>query len=142
MKLTTESVAALQAPAGKADHIEWDDSLPSFGVRLRGTSKRWTVQYRVGRQQRRESLGDVRKVKLDEARKIARQRFAQVELGGDPAAERAKTRQAAAAAKLTMASVVVRYLAAKEDRFRPSTYRQAKYHFAVFVEAAARLADR
>jgi hypothetical protein len=66
-------------PASKSDHIEWDDSLPGFGVRLRGTSKRWTVQYRGGTKQRRESLGDVRKVKLEDARKIARQRFAQVE---------------------------------------------------------------
>jgi integrase len=131
MKLTTESVAALRAPAGKADHIEWDDSLPGFGVRLRGQSKRWTVQYRVGIQQRRESIGDVRKVALDAARKIARQRFAQVELGVDPAAERIKTRQAAAAAELTMAKVVARYLAAKEDRLRPNTYKQATHHFAV-----------
>jgi hypothetical protein len=29
------------------------------------------VQYRFGRQTRRESLGDVRKVKLDDARRIA-----------------------------------------------------------------------
>jgi hypothetical protein len=34
-----------------------------------------------------DSLGDVRKVILEDARKIARQRFAQVELGVDPAAE-------------------------------------------------------
>ena len=55
--------------------------MPGFGVRLRGRSKRWVVQYRSERQQRRESLGDVRKVSLEDARKIARQRFAQVELG-------------------------------------------------------------
>jgi site-specific recombinase XerD len=32
---------------------------------------------------------------------------------------------------LTLASVVARYLAAKEDRLRPSTYKQARHHFAV-----------
>ena len=85
MKFTKEALAALALPPGKTDHFEWDDELPSFGVRLRGRSKRWVVQYRVGTQQRRESLGDVRKVKLEDARKIARQRFAQVELGSDPA---------------------------------------------------------
>ena len=53
----------LALPPGKGDHIEWDETLPGFGVRLRGRSKGWVVQYRVGRQQRRESLGDVRKVK-------------------------------------------------------------------------------
>ena len=89
MKFTKAALAALILPPGKTDHFEWDDDLPGFGVRLRGGSKRWVVQYRFGTQQRRESLGDVRKVKLDDARKIARQRFAQVELGADPAAERA-----------------------------------------------------
>lgn len=47
MQLTKNAVAALIRPAGKADHIEWDDALPGFGVRLRGKSKRWIVQYRV-----------------------------------------------------------------------------------------------
>ena len=131
MKLTTDSVAGLRRPAGKQDHIEWDDSLPGFGVRSRGDTKRWIVQYRVGPQQRRESLGDIRKVKLEDARRIARQRFAQAELGVDPAAEKAKARAAATAAKLTVASVAARYLAAKEDVLRPSTYKAAKRYFAV-----------
>ena len=90
MKLTMDTVATLVRPTNKNDHIEWDDALPGFGVRLRGEAKRWIVQYRVGVQQRRESLGDVRKVRLEDARKIARQRFAQAELGHDPAAERAE----------------------------------------------------
>ena len=40
-----------------------------------------------------------------------------------------KVRQAAASAKLTLASVAVRYLDAKQERLRPSTYKQAKWHF-------------
>jgi integrase len=131
MKLTADTVTALVMPAGKQDHIEWDDGLPGFGVRLRGGSKRWVIQYRVGPQQRREALGDVRRVRLDDARKIARQRFAQVELGTDPAAERGKARTAAASAKLTLGNVAARYLDAKADMLRPSTYNQAKMHFAV-----------
>jgi integrase len=127
MKLTNDTVAALSP--GKVERIEWDDDLPGFGVRLRGGSKRWVVQYRVGLQQRRESLGDTRKVKLEDARKVARQRFAQVELGVDPAAERAKARLSATAAKLTLAAVAERYLDAKKDIQRPSTFKQAKLHF-------------
>ena len=46
-------------------------------------------------------------MKLEDARKIARQRFALVELGTDPAAERAQTRQAAAAAGLTLGTNVL-----------------------------------
>ncbi len=75
------------ATAGSRDHIVWDEDMPSFGVRLRPSRSSYVVQYRVGRQQRRESLGDVRKVTLRDARKAAQLRFAKVELGVDPAAE-------------------------------------------------------
>ena len=128
MKLTTAVVADLALPPGKGDHIEWDDTLPGFGVRLRGRSKGWVVQYRFGRQQRRESLGDVRKVKLDDARRIARQRFAQVEMGTDPAAER----EVATAAALTLAAAADRYLGARRDRMRPNTYKAAERYFGVY----------
>src|ERR1019366_2317866 len=71
MKLTDDIVAGLELPPGKAEFFAWDDTLPGFGVRLRAGTKRWYVQYRVGRQQRRESLGDVRKIEIQAARKIA-----------------------------------------------------------------------
>jgi integrase len=128
MKLTKASVAALAIPAGKSERFEWDDDLPGFGVRIRGGSATWVVQYRVGAQQRRESLGDIRKVELEAARKIARKRFAQAELGTDPVAERAKMRLAEAAAKLSLAKVVERYLANKFEQLRPNTYVQARLH--------------
>ena len=131
MKLTRASVAALERPVDKNDHVEWDDDLPGFGVRMRGNSKTWLVQYRVGLQQRRESLGDVRKVKLEDARKAAQQRFAQAHLGIDPAAERAKAKTAAAAAALTLGAVADRYLAVKEGVLRPSTFTAARRYFTV-----------
>jgi hypothetical protein len=129
--------------------------VPGFGLRLRGDTRRWICQYRVGRQQRRESLGDPRKVSLDDARRIARQRFAQVELGVDPAADRAKARAAAAATKLTLAVVSERYLDARKSMMRPSTYtaavRNFKMHWAPLrdqpiesirhVDVAARLGE-
>jgi integrase len=138
MKLTKTSVAALSIPPGKNDHLVWDDDLPGFGVRLRGNTARWVVQYRVGAQQRRESLGDVRKVEIAAARKIARQRFAQVELGTDPAAERAKARAEAAAVKLTLAEVTRRYLNAKADVVRPNTYVQARLHLEQYWQPLAK----
>jgi integrase len=129
VKLTDTTVAELELPAGKTEHFAWDDDLPGFGCRLRAGTKRWYIQYRAGRQQRRESLGDVRKVKLAAARSIARKRFAQVELGADPAADRAKTKAAAVADKLNLGLVADRYLKAKEDRLRPSTFEAASRYF-------------
>src|SRR4029077_1952017 len=118
-------------PPGKNDYFEWDDALPGFAVRLRGQAKTWVVQYRIGAQQRRESLGDVRKVDLEAARKIARQRFAQVELGIDPAAERARGRALATASRITLVIVVERYLDAKRAVLRENTFKAAERYFAV-----------
>ena len=44
-----------------------------------------------------KSLGDTRKLKLEAARKVARNIFARVELGHDPAADRAKAKAESAA---------------------------------------------
>lgn len=120
MKLIKDAVAALALPAGKAEHFEWDDAMPGFGVRLRGTGKRWVVQYRVKGQQRRETLGDVRKVSLDDARKIARQRFAQAELGVDPGAKQATP--------VTLATMAARCLDANRDRLRPRSFAHVEYY--------------
>jgi len=131
VKLSNRNVAALVRPPNKDDVVIWDDDLPGFGIRLRGDKKSYLVQYRAGVQQRRESLGDIRKVTLEDARRAARQRFARVELGHDPAAERASARSKAAAAKLTLGVVAERYLDAKKERMRPATYQAAQCYFTI-----------
>jgi integrase len=126
---TKDNLDALVLPAGKREHFEWDPGCPGFGVRLRGDRRTWVVQYRVDRQQRRETLGDLRRVPLEAARKAARQRFAQATLGVDMAAERAKRRLETAQMQRTLGEVTDLYLAAKVDTFRPSTFNQAKRYF-------------
>jgi integrase len=127
VKLTKNAIATLQLPPGKSEHFEWDDDLPGFGVRLRGERASWIVQYRIGSQQRRESLGDIRKVTLKAAREIAGQRFAHVELGTDPAAEKAKARAAEKGQKLTFEVVAKQYLASKKGVVRDATYVAAEH---------------
>ena len=127
MKLTATAVSALALPPAKREHFVWDADLPGFGVRLRGGRRTWIIQYRVGHRQRRESLGDTRKVRIEDARAIARQRFAQVELGIDPAAQRA----AALAGSITVAMAAERYLDARRDLMRPNTFKSAKRYFEV-----------
>jgi hypothetical protein len=69
MKLSRGAIDKLPPPSdGRREYIVWDPDLPCFGVRVRAMSKVWRIQYRVGRQQRSESLGDVRKVGLESAR--------------------------------------------------------------------------
>jgi integrase len=134
-KLTDAIAAGFEPPAGKTEDFLWDGSLPGFACRARrsGTevSRTWYCQYRANRRQRRESLGDIRRVKNDAARKIARQRFAAVELGSDPAADRDRARSEAAAIKTTVGNVVERYLRAKKAEMRPATYKAAERYFKV-----------
>jgi integrase len=129
VKLTRDALNSLTLPAGKLDHVYWDDSLPGFGCRLRGSRKTWLVQYRIRGRQHRESLGDIRKVSLESARGIARKRFAQIELGVDPSAERAAARLAEVSTALTFKSVAERYLDTKKSALRSSTYNAAVLHF-------------
>jgi integrase len=122
MQFTKVAIDALAVPEGRSEVLVWDRSMPGFGVRVRfGGSRTWVCQFRIGTQQRRETLGDVRKVRIEDARKIARQRFAQAELGVDPRASRKPT--------IALRKAVALYLDVKRDRMRPATRRQAIYHF-------------
>jgi integrase len=130
MKLTKGSIAELKLPAGKTDFTFWDAELPGFGVRLRkskhGVSKTYRIQYRVGLQQRSKNL-DCRKLSPEDARKVARQLFAQAHLGIDVAGEKDKARADAARARLTLAAVSDRYLAVKADELKSGTYSESSY---------------
>jgi integrase len=127
IRFTDAYVRRLALPAGKTDHIAWDPDLPGFGVRLRTAKASYVVQYRVGTDQRRKGLGDVRKVTLEDARGIARKRFAQVELGIDPDAEEEKRRTDQAADALTFEKVAELYLAAQLARLEADTLRRNTY---------------
>jgi integrase len=128
-RFTAGNVEKLTLPAGKTDHIEWDPELPGFGVRLRSGSSFYVVQYRIGSKQRRESLGDIRKTDLEQARKNARIRFAQIELGIDPRAERDKLEASQKADGLTFKALFEDYLAARKDKQRASTHSAARRYF-------------
>ena len=121
-RFTAGNVEKLSLPVGKTDHIEWDPELPGFGVRLRAGSAFYVVQYRIGSKQRRESLGDIRKTDLEQARKNARIRFAQIELGIDPRAERDKLEASQKAEELTFKVLFEDYLEAREGAQRASTH--------------------
>ena len=129
MKLTKAAVAALTTE--KPDQVFWDDDTRGFGVRIRAGKKTWLIQYRIGLQQRRESLGNIGKVSLKDARRIARARFAQIELGQDPVADKAEARAAATKAALTLGAVADRYLDARRGVIRASTQHEIARYFRI-----------
>jgi integrase len=125
MKLTQKSAAALKLPHGKSDHIEWDEELTGFGLRLRGSNegdqphRSWVAQYRINGRQRRATW-PYKKLNADQARDAAKAVFAKVVLGEDPQATKEKERASAAR---TLRSIVADYLAMRESELRPESYR-------------------
>jgi integrase len=125
MKLTEKVVAALILPAGKTEHVAWDDELPRFGFRLRRSHdgsavlKSWTVQYRHGGRKPRIKLGDYPVLGAAAARTQATKLLGRVAIGENPAADRRDRRAKDA---LTMGAVVTEFLAAKQKELRPRSF--------------------
>jgi integrase len=144
MKLSVKGISALTLPAGKADHVFWDDELPGFGLRLRaGGSRSFIFQYKLGTKQRRMSLGTATKesfatlrnadgtiVKVG-IRELASQLHARVRLGEDPASDKSQGRKRATE---TFKAVATRFLAFQKDRLRPESYRAAERHIGQYAK--------
>ena len=126
MRLTVKSTVGLKLPPGKQDHIEWDDDIAGFGIRLReGGARSWIFQYRVGSKQRRMGLGSVSAVDLATAREIAKGLYARTRLGEDPASSKADAKIKSAE---TFEAIVRRFLAYQRARLRPRTYPDVERH--------------
>ncbi len=92
MRFTRQAVSNLSIPPGKPYHIEWDEALPGFGVRINPTNKVWVVQYRAAGKSRRETIGRVDAIPLDVARETAKRTLARAQLGADPQADKTEAK--------------------------------------------------
>jgi integrase len=142
VKLTQSAVDKLKLPVDKetgkqkADHIEWDDALPGFGVRVReGGSRVYVCQYKVGLKTRRLTLGSTKKLTLEQARKEGKKQLAKVAAGGDPQGEKAKTR---ATATETFKAIAEDFITHQTGRLRPSTLYATRHYL---VDYCRRLHD-
>ena len=132
MNLTAHSVAALKLPAGENDRIWFDDTVPGFGLRVRGTGGRsWIYQYKIKRKTRRFVIGSASAIKVGRAREIASELHAKVRLGGDPATVR---HQQVERASRTFGALVERYLAQQQTELRPGSFREVNRHLAVHAK--------
>ena len=132
MKLTVTSTASLTLPAGKTDHIEFDDEIPGFGLRIReGGARTLVFQYKIGAKQRRMKLGRLGAVDFKNARKKAMIYSGRVADGEDPAGEKAETR---AKAHKTFGALVVDFLDHKRETLRPRSYPDLERHLLVYAK--------
>jgi integrase len=126
LKLTVKETAGLKLPPGKDDHIEWDDELSGFGIRLReGGSRHWVFQYKLGSKHRRITFGKFPALSVKKARERAAELHAKVRLGQDPAGAKATAR---ARAGETFEACAKKYLVWQRKAVRPSTYKENERH--------------
>jgi integrase len=127
VKLTKATVQKLALPPGKSETLAFDDALPGFGLRIRAGGKRtWIVQYRIGRKQRRVTLGTIETVDADEARKRAKDVLSKVHLGSDPQLDKAEAR---VQASVTLGIVAEDYLARRASaRLKPRGLLEVERH--------------
>jgi integrase len=120
MKFTQASVAKFKMPVGKREHIEFDDNMPGFGLRVRNGGERehrtYILQYKIGPKQRRMTLGNVAKVQLDEAQRKAKKLFGAIADGKDPANEKAIARNEASH---TFDVIVSEFLQVQRAKLKP-----------------------
>jgi integrase len=126
VRLTKDGISKLTLPPGKSDYRVPDDEVRGLYVRLRAdTSRRvWVIRFPNDRWQ---TIGDVTQIEPADARKIARQRFAVAELGGDPISEKARAR---AQARVTFGRVADQYLDAKQAVRRANTNKRDRHYLA------------
>ena len=131
MKLTASKIAN-HSPLAKPDYILFDELVPGFGLRIRGTARTWIFQYPIGTQAhritRRYKIGNFAAMEPAKARKIAEDLHAKAHLGEDPAAQKRQNRSQASD---TFGKLVQAYLAFKEAELRGGSYDQVKRHLEV-----------
>src|SRR5262249_61888708 len=125
MKLTKQNLPAIEAKfAGsrKADAIFFDEQIKRFGLRLRASGRRsWIIQYEKWGRSRRVTLGNAAVVTPEQARHLAVQELATLDLGKDIADDRA---EAKVKEKRLFKSVVDQYLQAREIDLPKAELRQ------------------
>jgi len=143
MKFTAKSLASFSAPKGKADHIEFDDALPGFGIRFRNGKASWIFQWSTGsgvaRRTTRMKIGIYPSLPLQQARKIAAELNSKITLGHDPSAEKRERIEEAAD---TFGQLAKDYLAAQEGRLSPTMVLELRRYLNEYAGPVHRLPVR
>lgn len=136
MKLTTTTIKTLALPAGKTDHIFFDDDLPGFGLRLRASgTRKWVVQYDFAGRTRRMLLGPADVIDPGVARRHAKDILAARMLGRDPANEKSEARERAA--ETFGALLLARYLPYKQAQLKAGarSFKEVERHLVKYARS-------
>ena len=117
-KLTVSRISALVPQA--REFVIFEAATPGFGVRVYPSGeRRFVFRYRAGHSRgaptRMETIGDVRKIGVDDARRHARDLAGRVARGADPAAERRAAAVERRKEETTFATVRADFLAKHVD---------------------------
>lgn len=105
--------------SGKRMAEYWDSELPGFGLRVHPSGRRtWFVMFRQRGKQRRVSLGTSKQKTAIEARRLAREKLAEVALDGLPSRKTTKSRAKEAP---LMREYAERFWADYAHHWKPST---------------------
>jgi integrase len=115
----TETIAKNLPPPKKGNQVTYDTDLKGFGLRVTAAGARaFVLNYRVGGQERRLTIGSYPEWSAAAARKEAEGLKRQIDLGADPMAQRREERAAA-----TMADLCAAYEERHLPKKRPSSQR-------------------
>jgi hypothetical protein len=119
-----ETIAGIALPAGKSEHVVFDETLPGFGLRIRASGARsWVYQCKVGRRNRRVTIGSVSAVSPARARETANEMHAKARLGIDPSQTKIESRTQA-----SVSEALRTYLAHQRTHLKPRSYIEVERH--------------
>jgi integrase len=126
MKLIATTIRDLTAVPAAFDKVYFDERLPGFGLRVRKSgSHTWMIKYTFGGQVRRMVLGPLRALDPGKAFDTAKDLLAQVRIGRDPAAEKARAHVEAGE---TFGALLPRFLERQRARLKPRSYEETERH--------------
>ena len=152
MKLTTRKIEDLECAPGKKDMLVFDDERRGLAVRVMGSAKKgsldwktYVAQYTVAGRKRRVPLGAASGISLDAARKATAAILGEVAQGKDPAAARAEARRQAereaARELLTFDELLSQWealrLAERRESYAVEAVRALRFAFGKQIDKAA-----
>lgn len=132
MKLTSKNIGLQKLADGKREQIVFDEEVPGFGLRLREGGFRGLIfQYKTGSLTRRIAMGSVDAIDVVKAREDAKDYYARVRLGQDPATD---LRDAKVKRADTFEPAAKLFLARQRARLRPRSYVDVERHINVLAK--------